>query len=202
MPKVIGITGGIASGKSTVLRLFGELGARVLSADDLARDVLAKGGPAHREAIERFGEGIVGLDGEIDRPTLGGIVFSDPTARADLNAITHPHIISAMQRGIDDFRSTPQEPGAVLAVEIPLLIECGLEGMVDEVVVVAAEPETQQSRLTSRSGLSAEQARQRIAAQIPIEHKVERADRVIWNNGSLEDLRALVHAAWDEMHLL
>lgn len=202
MPKVIGITGGIATGKSTVLRLFGEFGARTLSADDLARDVLAKDGPAYHQTIERFGEGILKPGGEIDRPALAAIVFSDSQARADLNGITHPHIISAMQQAIDGFRNAPPAPDAVMALEIPLLVECGLEGMVDEVVVVAAEHETQQSRLTNRKGLTAEEARQRIAAQMPIERKVERADRVIWNSGSIEDLRGSVHAVWDEIHLL
>lgn len=201
MPKVIGVTGGIATGKSTVTLLLGELGATTISADDLAREVLAKGGAAYQEAVERFGESILTPDGEIDRPALAAIVFSDPQARADLNRITHPHIISAMQRSVDSFRNAPPAPDSVMALEIPLLFETGLEGMVDEVVVVAAEPETQQSRLTTRSRLSAEEARQRIAAQMPIRLKVERADRVIWNSGSLDDLRGLVRAVWDEIHL-
>lgn len=201
MPKVIGVTGGIATGKSTVTRMFAELGAETISADEFARLVLAKDGPAYRQTIEHFGEGITTPDGEIDRAALGAIVFSDPQALAALNDITHPHIISAMQDRIDRFRQHPPAPDAVMAAEIPLLIECELEGVVDEVVVVAAEPETQQCRLTSRSGLTAEEARRRIAAQMPIEHKIERADRVIWNSGSIDDLRGSVAAVWDEMHL-
>ena len=202
MPKVIGITGGIATGKSTVLQLFAELGALTLSADDFAREVLAKGGLAYRDTVERFGEGILMPDGEIDRAALGAIVFTDPSARADLNSITHPHIIAAMQQAVDRFRSAPPAPDAVMAVEIPLLIECGLQHTVDEVIVVAAEPQTQQSRLTTRSHLTAEEAQSRIAAQMPIERKIQYADRVIWNSGSLEDLRASVRAVWEEMHLL
>lgn len=202
MPRVIGVTGGIATGKSAVTRMFGELGATTISADDLAREVLGRHGPAYHHAVERFGESILKSDGEIDRPRLAAIVFSDPQALADLNGITHPHIISAMQVSIDSFRNAPPAPDSVMVAEIPLLIECGLEGIVDEVVVVAAEPQAQQCRLTTRSRLTAEEARQRIAAQMPIERKIELADRVIWNTGSMEDLRRSVGAVWDEIHLL
>lgn len=202
MPKVIGITGGIATGKSTVLRIFAELGAEILSADDLAREVLKKDGAAYAQTIERFGRAIVKDDGEIDRAALSDIIFTDPEARRDLNDLTHPHIISAMGDMISHFRSAPPAPDAVLAVEIPLLIECGLEGLVDEVVVVAAEPQTQQSRLTNRRGTSIEQAQSRIAAQIPMERKIERADWVIRNDGSLDSLDSSVRAIWGEIRLL
>jgi len=202
MPRVIGITGGIASGKSTVLRLFGELGATTLSADDLAREVLAKGTEGYAEAVARFGESIVRPDGEIDRSALGAIVFSDESARQALNDITHPRIIAAMQRHIDGFRSSPPKPDSVLAVEIPLLIECGLEGIVDEVLLVVAEPETQVRRLTSRSSLTRQEALSRLAAQMPIDRKIEHADRVIHNEGSLEDLADIVRVVWDEILLL
>lgn len=201
MPKVLGITGGIATGKSAVLRMLKELGAQTLSADDLAREVLSRNTPAYRDAVARFGETIRTPDGEIDRAALGAIVFSDPEARKALNEITHPRIIALMQDRIDRFRTAPPAPDAVLAVEVPLLVECGLEGTVDEVVVVAAEPETQESRLTTRSGLSAEDARRRIASQMPMDRKIERADRVIRNDGSLGDLQESVRAMWDEFHL-
>lgn len=201
MPKVLGITGGIATGKSTVLRMLGELGAETLSADDLAREVLAKGSEGYRETVERFGDAILTPDGEIDRPALAAIVFGDESARQVLNAITHPRIIAAIQRRIDEFRTKPPSPDAVLAVEIPLLIECGLEEIVDEVVVVAAEPATQVSRLTTRSRMSAEQARRRLAAQMPIESKIEHADRVIRNEGTMEELREAVRATWQDIGL-
>lgn len=202
MARVIGITGGVATGKSTVTRMFGELGAQMISADELARDVLAKGGAAYPDTIKRFGKGILAENGEIDRAALGSIVFSDPEARADLNAITHPHIIAAMRQAIDRFRKAPPAPDAVMVAEIPLLLECGLTEIVDEVLVVAAEPETQQCRLTTRSKLTAEEARRRIESQMRIEQKVERADRVIWNSGSIEHLREAVKAVWHEIHLL
>lgn len=201
MPRVLGITGGIATGKSTVLRMLGELGAETLSADDLAREVLARGTEGYRETVERFGNGILTPDGEIDRSALGAIVFTDESARQVLNSITHPRIISAIQHRIDEFRRNPPSPNAVLAVEIPLLVECGLEGIVDEVVVVSAEPATQVSRLTTRSRMSVEEARRRLAAQMPIERKIERADRVIRNEGTLEELWEAVRAAWQDIGL-
>ncbi len=179
--------------------MLGELGAETLSADDLARETLARGTEGYAETVERFGRDILQPDGEIDRAALGAIVFSDDAARQALNQITHPRIIAAMQRRIDSFRSDPPEPGSVLAVEIPLLVECGLEGMVDEVVVVSAEHETQVSRLTTRSCMRDEEARRRLAAQIPIGQKVERADRVIANEGTMEELRRSVGDAWEDI---
>ena len=202
MQKVIGITGGIATGKSTVARMFAELGAEVLSADDLAREVLAKGSDGYSETVERFGEGICKADGEIDRCLLASIIFSDAEAIRDLNDITHPRIIAAMSERIERFRAHPNAPDCVLAVEIPLLIECGLEATVDKVLVVAGEPGTQVSRLTTRSGVSVAEAKSRIAAQMPIERKIERADWVIYNDGSVESLESSVRAVWDEIHLL
>ena len=202
MPKVIGITGGIATGKSTVLRMFAELGAEVLSADDLAREVLAKGSDGYSETVERFGAGIVEADGEIDRCLLASIIFSDAEARRDLNDITHPRIIAAMNERIERFRAHPGAPDSVLAVEIPLLIECGLEATVDKVLVVAGEPATQVSRLTTRSDVSVAEANRRIAAQMQIERKIERADWVVYNDGSVESLESFVRAVWDEIHLL
>lgn len=201
MARVIGITGGIATGKSTVLRMFADLGAQVISADDLAREVLAQGGAAYAPTVERFGEGILKQDGEIDRAALGEIIFTDPQARIDLNSLTHPHIIASMREVIERFRAN-HAANSVLAVEIPLLFECALDELVDEVVVVATEPQTQECRLINRSNISAEQARTRIAAQMPVERKVERADRVIWNDESIQSLEGAVRAVWDEIRLL
>lgn len=202
MVRVLGLTGGIGTGKSTVLQMFGELGADTLSADVIARQVLAKDAPGYHRVVERFGEDILTPEREIDRPKLADIIFDDPQARQDLNDITHPPIIDLTQQYVDRFRSSPPSPDAVLAVEIPLLIECGLEHIVDEVILVAAEQETQLRRLTKRSEISREEAQQRIAAQMPIEQKIPHADRVIWNNDSLESLRDSVKRVWDEIHLL
>lgn len=201
MPIVLGITGGIAAGKSAVMNILAELGAETLSADDVARNVLQQDGVCYSAVVERFGKGIVRPDGEIDRAALAGIIFSDAQARRDLEEITHPRIIAQINDSIRRFRANRSNAGAVLAVEIPLLIECGLEDIVDEVVVVAAEPETQARRLTTVRGVSADEADRRIAAQMPVERKVERADRVIWNDGSLESLESLVKALWAEICL-
>ena len=202
MAFVLGITGGIGTGKSTVLGLFGELGAQRLSVDDIAREVLKKETPAYREVVDRFGHSVVAADGEIDRPALANVIFADARARGDLDAITHPCIIAETRARINRFRKTHPKKKQVLAVEIPLLVECGLEGIVDEVLVVAAEQGAQVNRLTSRRGFSREEALRGIASQMPIEQKIERADRVIWNDGSVDDLRLAVKRVWEEVFLL
>ncbi len=202
MAFVLGITGGIATGKSTVLEMFRSLGAQSLSADDLARDVLARGAPAYDEAVARFGERIVASDGQIDRAALGDIVFRDADARRDLNAITHPRIIALLDKQIGDFRRKAGSRKEVLAVEIPLLIECNLEGLVDEVLLVAAEQGTQMNRLTSVGNLSKEQALSRIQAQMSMHDKLERSDRVIWNDDNIDSLEDSVRRIWEDILLL
>lgn len=202
MAIVIGVTGGIATGKSTVLKILAELGAETLSADDIAREVLSKNSQAYNRTVTRFGDRILAPNGEIDRSVLASIIFSDSDARQDLNKITHPFIIARIQERIDRFRNSHLFENVTLAVEIPLLIECGLEEIVDKVLVVAAEPETQIRRLTTRSEISPDEALQRINAQMPLARKIERADRVIWNDGSYELLRRSVEALWNEIHLL
>lgn len=202
MAYVLGITGGIGTGKSTALKIFGSLGAKTLSADDIAREMLSKGTSAYRDVLEHFGKEILREDGEIDRAKLGSIVFRDPEARAMLNDITHPRIVSQIEEKIREFRKDHQERGAVLAVEIPLLVECGLNTIVDEVLLIAAEQGTQLSRLTSRSGLSSEEALLRINAQMPMSEKTHHADRVIWNDGPIECLQRAVRGVWDEIRLL
>jgi len=201
MAFVLGITGGIATGKSTVMRLFAELGARVLSADDIAREVLAKDMPAYRDVIEYFGSGVVLPDGEIDRAALARIIFNEPDARKILDDVTHPRIISRMQEHIKQFKECPQCSNAILVVEIPLLFECGLEDMVDEVLLVAAEQGTQIDRLTMRNEISSEEALRRIHAQMPMEVKIGKADRVIWNDGTLQDLQQTIRRIWEEIRL-
>jgi dephospho-CoA kinase len=198
VPLVLGITGGMATGKSTVLKMLAALGAQTLSADEIAREVLAKNGPAYRQVVECFGPAIVDPQGEIARSALAKLIFDDPEAREDLNQITHPRIISTMKARIGRFRANPPDPNAVLAVEIPLLFECGLEDMVDQVLLVAAEQDVQLGRLTSRGGVGREDALRRVASQMPIEAKIERADRVIWNNGSMDDLERDVSSFWRE----
>lgn len=193
---VIGVTGGIATGKSTVLRMLEERGAQTLSADDIARDILSPGKPAYQEVVSTFGQDIVTDSGEINRARLAEIIFADAGARERLNRITHPRIIEELQVAIDQFRNNPRSEKTVLAVEIPLLFECGLQGLVDYILLVAAEQGVQVHRLTTRTGITADEAVRRLQSQLPIAEKVAGADFVIWNNGSIEELERAVDEFW------
>jgi dephospho-CoA kinase len=182
---VIGLTGGIASGKSAVAKLLLAKGAAIIDADKLARDVVAPGQPALAELVARFGAAILTAEGTLDRKRLASIAFSDPQARADLNRITHPRIAAASAQAI----ATWSDAGAnVVFYEAALLIEnrvhTGLEGL----IVVSAPPEVQQQRLMARDSLTAEDALARIAAQLPLADKIKVATWVIENHGDLDDL--------------
>jgi len=202
MPLVLGITGGIATGKSTVARILAELGAQVISADQISREVMAKDTPVYHDVVARFGQGILTPNGDIDRAALAQIVFSDAKARRDLEHITHPRIISCVQEIIDEFRANPPSPRAVLVAEIPLLYECSLANMVDKVVVVAAEQETQVRRLTTGCRISRDEAFRRIGAQMPVEQKARLADWVVHNDGTVEELKQSVRGIWEKISLL
>jgi dephospho-CoA kinase len=194
--RVIGLTGGIASGKSTVARIFAELGATVIDADRLARDVVAPGQPAHAELVQHFGAGIVAADGTIDRKALAARVFTEPEARRTLNAITHPRIAQASAQAIAAARAA----GAPLVIyEAALIVENGLHHGLDGLVVVALDPEVQVARLMARDGLDEAAARARLAAQLPLEAKRRAATHVIENDGDLAATRAQVEAVWREV---
>jgi len=197
MAVVVGITGGAATGKTTVMRMFAEFGAETVSADEVAHEVLAPATPAAEQVARRFGPSVIASNGSINRPALGEIIFRDPEAREVLNAITHPPIIAILEQRIRKFRRRARQR-EILAVEIPLLVECNLTRLVDKVVVVAAEQETQMHRLTTR-GLSLDQARQRVAAQMPIGEKLPLADWVVWTERSLEDTRRQVAEIWEQV---
>jgi dephospho-CoA kinase len=201
MALVLGVTGGIGTGKSTVLSILAKLGAATMSADEIAREVLAKDTSGYHETIQHFGRSILAENGEIDRAALGAIVFADSDARAALNSITHPRIIELMYDRIADYRRAHLSPSDLLAVEIPLLIECGLEGLVDQVLLVAAEQETRVGRLTSSKGIARGEAESRIASQLPIREKLSHAHWVIWNDGSLHDLEEQVASIWQSIRL-
>jgi dephospho-CoA kinase len=177
---VIGLTGGIASGKSTVARLFAERGAAIVDADQLARQVVEPGQPALAELVARFGPSIITPDGQLDRKRLGAIAFADPAARADLNRITHPRIVAASAAAIAAWA----DAGAgVVFYEAALLVEnrahLGLAGL----IVVAASPEVQLARLLAREAITEDEARSRIAAQAPLAEKRAAATWVIENDG-------------------
>jgi dephospho-CoA kinase len=190
--KVLGLTGGIGSGKSMVARMFAQLGADVIDADQLAREVVEPGQPALAEIVTAFGQDILLPDGRLNRSKLAGIIFADAGARARLNAITHPKIRERMDAEIAARRSGT----GVLIVDIPLLYENARTGTVETVIVVWVDPETQLRRLQERDGLTAEEARQRIAAQMPLDEKRTRADLVVDNSGSRESTRRQVEAIY------
>lgn len=192
---ILGVTGGIASGKSLATAFFAELGAAVVSADALARDVVKPGSATLQALVERFGPGIL-AGGALDREALAAIVFADPASRADLDRITHPAIGRLAEQRLADLR----QGGAPLVVyEAPLLFEAGAEGRVDMVLTVTVDPEVQLARLMARSGLDREAAAARIAAQMPQAEKAARADYVIDNSATPEALRAEVAALYRQL---
>ena len=195
--RIYGLTGGIASGKSTVARMFQELGAKVVDADALAREVVTKGRPALREIVAHFGPQVLTPDGELDRKALGALVFADPEARQALNRITHPRIARAGQDAMAELASA----GETLAIyEAALIVENGLHRAMQGLIVVAVPEETQVARLQARDGLGPEEARSRLAAQLPLEQKLAAADFVIDNSGSEGETRAQVEAIWSALH--
>lgn len=187
----IALTGGIASGKSAVADLLAERGAVIIDADVLARAVVEPGTPGLAAIVERFGAAVLAADGSLDRPALGRIIFADPDARADLEAITHP-AIRARARAL---RAAAPEGSVVIDV-IPLLVEAGLADGFDTVIVVDADPDTQLRRLRSRDGFTAQEAGQRLAAQASRADRLAVADLVVPNTGDLADLRREVDQVW------
>jgi len=184
----VALTGGIATGKSTVLRRFGDHGIPTIDADVLAREAVAPGRPALDGIRRRFGDAVLAPDGTLDRKALGAVVFADAAARRALEAIVHPVVYAEIARWFAGLNAA----APVGIADIPLLYETGREGEFDMVIVAACPPDLQVARLIDRDGLSPEEARRRIAAQWPIEEKVRRADRVIRTGGTLAESQAQV----------
>ncbi|MDN5345512.1 MAG: dephospho-CoA kinase [Clostridia bacterium] len=195
---IIGLTGGIASGKSTVAGILQGLGARVIDTDQVAREVVRPGQPAYQEIVAAFGRGILRPDGSLDRQALGRIVFSDAVAREVLNAVTHPRIREEVRAKIATLRQ--REPEAVVVIEAPLLLEAGMTDMVDAIWVVTAPAEVRLKRLMERDNLSLEEAASRLRAQMGERERLRYATRVIPTGGDLAATRASVLAAWRELH--
>jgi len=193
--RLIGLTGGIATGKSTVAGMLAERGATVIDADELARRVVEPGQPAYTAVVERFGSEVVNPDGTLNRGRLGAVVFADPSARRDLERITHSRIGELMQRGIAD-AITHDAPVAV--VDIPLLYEATRDDMFEGVLLVYAPRAEQLRRMVSRDGFSEAEATARLDAQLPIEAKRDLATWVIDNSGDLRDTERQVAAWWGE----
>ena len=193
---ILGITGSIASGKSLVVRMFEESGAAIVSADQIARDIVTPDSEVLRLLVEHFGQVIIREDGSLDRDRLGRIVFDDGNARAELNRITHPAIA---QLALERLRSLAQSGAPLVVYEAPLLFEAKAESRVDRVLVVTVDPETQLQRLMSRDSLSLAEAKQRINAQMTQEEKLARSDYVIDNSGTIEATREQVQQLWDRL---
>ena len=193
----VGLTGGIASGKSTVARMLVEKGAVLIDFDELTREVEEPDKPAWREIVRHFGEAVLLPDRRIDRGKLGEIVFADPVKRRILNDIVHPAVFAEWRGRLTEIKQ--RQPDAVVLSDIPLLIEAGLEKMVDLVLLVCIPPEEQIRRLMARNGFSREEAERRISAQMPIVQKIPRADRVIRNEGSIEETAREVERIWEEL---
>lgn len=193
---VIGLTGGIASGKTTVAGLLRERGATVIDADLAGHEVYRPDGPAWLPLIEAFGGPILGAGGEIDRPRLAAIVFGDPAAMQKLRSIVWPPLRELLQTKIVDARRNGACP---VVLEAAVLLEAGWQDLVDEVWVVRVSPEVATSRLIYRSQLTEDQARARLAAQTDNETRQRRAAVVIDNSGSLEDLADRLDALWENL---
>jgi dephospho-CoA kinase len=182
-PFRVGLTGGIASGKSTAAKFFGALGVPIIDTDQLARDVVEPGQPPLERLVERFGPSILTEDGHLDRPALRNIVFSDPKARADLEALTHPAIGAAVE-------ARSAEAGGIYQIlVIPLLVEKGLGSQLDRVLVVDCDEELQIRRLQARDGSTIEQARAILNAQVSRAARLKAAQDVIKNEGDMSAVR-------------
>ncbi len=188
----IGLTGGYATGKSTAAGILRDLGAVVVDADELSHAVIRRGEPGWQEVVEVFGPEIVAADGEIDRAALGRLAFGQPELRAKLERIIHPKVLEILRR---ERERALLEGAAVFICEAPLLFEAGVEREFDRVWVVAASPTRQLARAVARDGLSADEVRTRVDAQMSLAEKVRRADVVLWNDEDPPALRRRIEHA-------
>lgn len=191
-PFIIGLTGNIATGKSTVARFLQEWGAAVIDSDQLAREAMAPGGLAYKAVVEAFGPGILRSDGTIDRPRLARIVFSDPEQLRRLEAIVHPAVAALRRRKMEGLQAP------VVVFEAVKLVEAGAHRDCHQLWLVVSSQAQQLQRLLAK-GWSEEEARLRLQAQPPVEPKLALADVVLHNDGTLEELRAQAWAAWERL---
>jgi dephospho-CoA kinase len=192
---LVGLTGGIGAGKSTVARLLSERGAIVIDADSIVRELQQPGTDVFRAIVERFGPHVVKADGSLDRERLADIVFRDDDARSALNAIVHPAVYAVMSERIAELKDGDQ----VVVLDIPLLAESGGGEGMDAVVVVEADEDARVARVVAERGLDPQDVRARMAAQASSEQREALADVVIRNDGTAEDLRERVDALWEQL---
>lgn len=191
--RVIGLTGGIGSGKSTVARLLEEKGAVLLDADRIGHEIYLPGKPAYDDIVEAFGPEVVADDGTIDRKKLGPIVFSDPDKLARLNQITHPRIADAVKERLAELDKQGVD---VAVIEAAILFEAGWEVLADEVWVTVVDPETAAQRAAERSGLEPQQVLERIKSQMSNEERIERSDIAISTEGEISDTARRTEQEW------
>jgi len=194
--EIVGLTGGIGSGKSTVAGFFGDLGVPVVDADQVAREVVEPGTDGLAEVVAEFGEGVLDADGALDRTALGAVVFGDAGARSRLEAILHPRIGALSTQKL---MSLAQQGHPYALYEAALLVEKGSHKMMGKLVVVAVDDATQLARVKARDALDDEAALARIASQLPLSEKIAVADHVIRNDGTLEGTRTQVQAVHQEL---
>jgi len=194
---LLAVTGGIASGKSTVSRMLGELGAPLIDFDLIARRVVEPGTPGLAKIVDYFGRQVLAVDGSLERKKLSDIVFGDPEKRKKLESFTHPLIFEEFFKQADEIAA--KNPGAIIQVAVPLLIELGLQQMFDKVLVVYVPAEDQIERLAKRDGISREAAANILKAQLPIDEKLQFADFVVDNTNDLACTRHQVEGVWEQL---
>jgi dephospho-CoA kinase len=192
---LVGLTGGIGAGKSTVARMLEERGARVIDADDLARRAVRNGTPGFDRVVEAFGPDVVKPDGELDRRKLAGIVFADPNRRRELERITHPEVARLLAEALAPFRATDE----IIVYASPLLVESGTAAACDIVVVVAAPEDEQLRRVGAQRALEEADVRARMQAQATAPERAAAADVILDNGGTLEELEAQVERLWQDI---
>ena len=198
--RYFGLTGGVASGKTTVARMFEELGAKIIDADRIGHELLRAPHPAYQEVVRCFGKEILDSSGEVDRRRLGAAVFGDDAELRKLNAILHPRIIERVEEQAQQYHA--EDPHVVILVDAALIYEAGIGGRFSRMIVAWCRPEQQIERLMQKAGLKHEEAERRIKAQIPAEEKRRRADYVIDSSGDFQSIRAQVKALYPELKRL
>ncbi len=191
---IVGLTGGIATGKSVVAEILEEKGAIIIDADKISRDVVQKNTPAWKEIVDTFGESVLQPDGEVDRKALGKIVFPDENKRNQLNHIVHPRVFEEISRHIALIMENEAHTNPVIILDVPLLFETKMHREFSDIILVYAPFETQLARLMARDDAGEKDALARIRAQMPIEEKKQQADYVIDNSGSVEETRRQAEA--------